>query len=139
MSILGPLMVGLSQHSRTFSKYIYYLWGVGLIHRNILRKADKLFPRNYDHSYWSIDFPWVPNWHSGHINVQVDISEVSSIFAFKSLGGLVGSLATGLLMDYCNPSTDYIFIAGSYFIKCLMTLLLPYSASLLGQIFSIYC
>jgi len=64
---------------------------------------------------------------------QVDISEVSSIFAFKSLGGLVGSLATGLLMDYCNPSTDYIFIAGSYFIKCLMTLLLPYSVSLLGM------
>jgi len=64
---------------------------------------------------------------------QVDISEVSSIFAFKSLGGLVGSLGTGILMDYCNPSTDYIYIAASYFIKCLMTLALPYSPSLLGM------
>ena len=63
--------------------------------------------------------------------VQAEISEVSTIFALKSFGGLIGTIATGLLLDYFQPSVNYIFLAGTFFIKSLMTLLLPYCPNLL--------
>ena len=65
--------------------------------------------------------------------VKEDLRDVSSIFALKSFGGLVGTFVAGLLLDYCQPSVDYIFIAGVYLVKSLMTLALPYSPSLLGM------
>ena len=61
---------------------------------------------------------------------QVEISEVSTIFALKSFGGLMGTIATGLLLDYFKPSVNYIFLAVTFFIKSAMTLLLPYCPNL---------
>ena len=65
--------------------------------------------------------------------VNVDISDVSTIFAFKSFGGLIGTLITGIVLDYCRPSVDYIFLASTFFFKSLTTLLLPYCPTLMAM------
>ena len=38
--------------------------------------------------------------------VRADISSTASIVTLKSVGGLGGTLVTGLLLDRCRPSTQ---------------------------------
>ena len=63
--------------------------------------------------------------------VRKELKEVSTIITLKSFGGLCGALITGVLLDYLQPSSSYIFIAIIYFFKSVCTLLLPFSPSLL--------
>ena len=63
--------------------------------------------------------------------VGVELSQVSTIISLKSFGGLCGTLLTGLLLDFLQPSSSYIFLSVIFLLKSLCTLSLPFSPTLL--------
>jgi len=63
--------------------------------------------------------------------INVEISEVATIFAFKSFGGFIGVIMVGLLLDRFKPSVQYLFLFITFFIKTIATSLLPHAPSLM--------
>ena len=63
--------------------------------------------------------------------IGVEISDVATIFAFKSFGGFIGVIMVGLLLDRFQPSVQYIFLFITFFTKTLATCLLPHSPNLM--------
>jgi len=63
--------------------------------------------------------------------INEDVSAVSSTFALRAFGGLVGCFLSGSILDSLSPSTRYIYIALAYFVLSFCTLYLPYSPNLL--------
>lgn len=63
--------------------------------------------------------------------VGVELSAISSTFALRSFGGLIGSLATGILLDRFRRSSRYLAIAMAYLVASLCTAGLPHVPSLL--------
>ena len=63
--------------------------------------------------------------------IGVQISDVATIFAFKSFGGFIGVIMVGLLLDRFQPSFQYLFLFITFFTKTLATCLLPYSPNLM--------
>ena len=63
--------------------------------------------------------------------IGVEISEVSTIFAFKSFGGFIGVIMVGLLLDRFQPSVQYLFLFVTFFTKTITTCLLPHAPNLM--------
>ena len=63
--------------------------------------------------------------------IGVEISDVASIFAFKSFGGFIGVIMVGLLLDRFQPSVQYLFLFVTFFTKTVTTCLLPHSPNLM--------
>ena len=63
--------------------------------------------------------------------IGVQISDVATIFAFKSFGSFIGIIMVGLLLDRFQPSFQYLFLFITFFTKTLATCLLPYSPNLM--------
>ena len=63
--------------------------------------------------------------------IDVEISDVATIFAFKSFGGFIGVIMVGLLLDRFQPSVQYLFLFITFFTKTVTTCLLPHSPDLM--------
>ena len=62
--------------------------------------------------------------------INVEISEVATIFAFKSFGGFIGVIMVALLLDRFKPSVQYLFL----FIICkYQYLIIFYTSQLNGS------
>ena len=62
--------------------------------------------------------------------ISVETSEISTTFALRSLGGLFGSLATGLLLDRLSRASRYLTLAICFTVAGFCTVLLPHAPSL---------
>lgn len=63
--------------------------------------------------------------------VATDTASISSTFALRSLGGLLGSLATGLLLDRLTRAARYLALAAAFLLAGLTTAALPHVPTLL--------
>jgi len=63
--------------------------------------------------------------------ISVKTSEISTTFALRSLGGLLGSMATGLLLDRISRASRYLTLALCFALAGFCTALLPHAPSLI--------
>ena len=63
--------------------------------------------------------------------ISVKTSEISTTFALRSLGGLLGSMATGLLLDRISRGSRYLTLALCFAVAGFCTALLPHAPSLI--------
>merc|ERR1712142_66079 len=63
--------------------------------------------------------------------INEDVSAVSSTFALRAFGGLVGCFLSGLILDFLSPSSRYLFLAIATLVISFCTTYLPYSPNLL--------
>ena len=62
--------------------------------------------------------------------ISVETSDISTTFALRSLGGLFGSMATGLLLDRLSRASRYLTLAICFTVAGFCTVLLPHAPSL---------
>ena len=62
--------------------------------------------------------------------ISVETSEISTTFALRSLGGLLGSMATGLLLDRLSRASRYLTLAICFSVAAFCTAFLPHAPSL---------
>ena len=62
--------------------------------------------------------------------ISVETSDISTTFALRSLGGLFGSMATGLLLDRLSRASRYLTLAICFTVAGFCTALLPHAPSL---------
>jgi len=63
--------------------------------------------------------------------IDEDVAAVSSTFALRSFGGLIGCFLSGLVLDKLSPSSRFVFLAFATFMLCSTTFYLPFSPNLL--------
>ena len=63
--------------------------------------------------------------------ISVETSEISTTFALRSLGGLLGSMATGLLLDRLSRASRYLTLALCFSVAGFCTALLPHAPTLI--------
>ena len=63
--------------------------------------------------------------------ISVETSEISTTFALRSLGGLLGSMATGLLLDRLSRASRYLTLALCFTVAGFCTAILPHAPSLI--------
>ena len=63
--------------------------------------------------------------------ISVETSEISTTFALRSLGGLLGSMATGLLLDRLSRASRYLILGLCFSVSGFCTAFLPHAPSLI--------
>jgi len=63
--------------------------------------------------------------------INEDVSAVSSTFALRAFGGLIGCFVSGLILDSISPSSRYVFLAVATLVNSFCTIYFPFSPNLL--------